>query len=257
MPPLSEGEKQAAFTARVLGWFADNARAFPWRAATTPYEIAVAEALLQKTAAVNVVPVFEVFIRAYPTVAHLAAAQIEEVRELLRPLGLPRRGELLLQLARDVVAQHGGEFPRTEAELRRLPGVGPYGAGAIAALAFGQRAPMIDINVMRVLNRVFSFPVAPRNAPPRRLREFTLSLSPPGREVEFNLAMLDFAALICRARDPRHALCPLRNICDYHQAVQQAEIEAGLQLADGNSTSETQAATGTKKSRQRTRRSEK
>lgn len=207
----------------MLGWYTENGRAFPWRPPATPYHAAVAEVLLQKTSSTNALPVFEVFVDRYPTVEDLAAAREEEVAEMLQPLGLPRRAKLIRDMAQTVVAEHGGAFPEEEKTLRKLPGIGPYGAGAIASQAFGRRAPMIDINVMRIFSRVFSTPYRPRNAPTKNMREFVLSVTPEGKEVEFNLALLDFGALVCVARTPRCGICPMTDACDYYVASRAAD----------------------------------
>ncbi len=214
----SRQERSERFASLLLQWFAKNKREFPWRPARNPYQAAVAEILLQKTSATNARPVYEQFIRSYPTVHDLAAADPEALARLLRPLGIPRRALLIQQLAKEVIAKHGGEFPDTEEMLRSLPGLGPYGAGAVASQAFSRRAPMIDINVMRIFGRVFSIPSSPRAGPPRRLREAVLEAMPRGDEARFNLALLDFGALVCRKRDPQCATCPLANLCDYNVA---------------------------------------
>lgn len=215
---LSRQERSEQLASLLLQWFEKNKREFPWRPAKNPYQAAVAEILLQKTSATNAKPIYEEFIRSYPTVYDLAAAEPEALARLLRPLGIPRRALLIQQLAKEVIAKHKGEFPDTEEQLRELPGLGPYGAGAVASQAFSRRATMIDINVMRIFGRVFSIPFSPRAGPPKRLREAVLEAMPRGDEARFNLALLDFGALVCRRRDPQCASCPLGNMCDYNLA---------------------------------------
>lgn len=173
--------------------------------------------MLQKTAASNVVSSYISFLKVYPTVDILAAANLKDVEEFWQPLGLPRRARLLHELAKQIVTKHSGNFPHSEIELRKLPGIGPYGAAAIACLALGQRAPMIDINVMRVLHRVFSIPFKPRNKPDKKLREFALKLMPEGQEKHFNLGLLDLGGLICRPQNPKCTICPVAGVCDYNQ----------------------------------------
>lgn len=219
MTPTEEArllEKKRLFSARLLAWFQEHGRDFPWRPPASPYQSAVAEVLLQKTSSTNALPVFKEFIGRYPTVEELADADTEALSEILQPLGLPRRATLIHQLAREVVSTYGGSFPESEKELRKLPGIGPYGAGAIASQVFGHRSPMIDINVLRIFHRVFSTPYRPRNAPTKNLREFVLSTIPEGAEAEFNLALLDFGALICTSRKPRCEICPMASFCDFH-----------------------------------------
>jgi A/G-specific adenine glycosylase len=204
------------FAAGLLAWFEKNRRRFPWRARPrSAYRIAVAEALLQKTSATNALPIYKRLIRKYPTVGSLAAADLRTLRALLRPLGLPRRSRLLRDLAVEIVSKHHSRFPRTEAELRMLPGVGPYGASAIASQALGSQVPMIDVNVMRIFHRVFTMPYTPRSGPSRRLRELVAEVLPPEEASDFNLALIDFGALICSSRNPRHDICPIAELCDY------------------------------------------
>lgn len=152
---LSWQEKGEQFALLLLQWFEKNKREFPWRPAKSPYQSAIAEILLQKTSATNARPIYELFIRSYPTVYDLAIAEPADLAQLLRPLGIPRRAILIKQLAMEIITKYGGEFPDTEERLRALPVLGPYGAGAVASQAFNRRAPMIDINVMRVFGRVF------------------------------------------------------------------------------------------------------
>ena len=211
-------EKKRRFASLMLDWFEENKRCFPWRPPVLPYRAAIAEIMLQKTSSTNALPVYKKFIGRYPTVEELADASAEAVSEMLQPLGLPRRATLIYQMAREVVARYGGKFPESENELRKLPGIGPYGAGAIASQAFGKRAPMIDINVMRIFHRVFSTPYKPRNAPTKSFREFVLSTIPEGEEARFNLALLDFGALVCTSRNPKCEICPMSAFCDYYQA---------------------------------------
>lgn len=213
-----EKMKRERFTPALLAWFQKNKRRFPWRVRkASAYHVALAEALLQKTSATNALPIYQRAIEKYPTVDALAAAAVKDLAEMLQPLGLPRRALLLHQLANEIV-KIGGKFPRTEAELKRLPGIGSYGAGAIASQAFRQRTPMIDINVMRIFHRVFSVKFTPRNGASKELREVVIEMMPLGKEADFNLGLLDFGALVCRARNPQHDICPLAEFCDYNIA---------------------------------------
>ena len=213
-----EGRPQYAhrrrFSELLLRWYSTNKRDFPWRATKSAYKIAVAEVLLQKTCARNALPVYEEMVHRYPTARKLAEAESAHLAQILLPLGLPRRASLLHGMARKVVEKHAGCFPRTEPELRALPGIGPYGAGAIASQAFNLRAPMIDINVMRILSRVFSMPFKPRNGPTATQRQTVLDLMSGMSPRQFNLALLDFGALVCTARRPGCESCQLSRLCE-------------------------------------------
>lgn len=214
---LNESDKRKRFTSQLLRWFKKNRRDFPWRGPrVSAYEIALAEALLQKTSVTNALPVYKEVLKKYPNVESLAKSDLNELKDLLRPLGLPRRAILLQQLAKTIAEKYRGIFPEDETELVKLPGIGQYGAGAVASQAFGKRATMIDINVMRILHRVFSVKFAPRQKPSKELRHLVLSLTPKGKEAAFNLALLDFGALVCRAKNPRHDECPMAEFCDFN-----------------------------------------
>ncbi len=205
------------FSELLLAWFNANGRRFPWRKRrTSAYRIALAEALLQKTNVEKALPIFNLLARRYPTVSSLAKADLPELAALLKPLGLPRRAMLLRQLALVVHSKYGGRFPRNEKVLRELPGVGPYGAGAIASQAFGLRAPMIDINVMRIFHRVFGTAFTPRAGPSKEVRRLADDLMPPGKEAEFNLALIDFGALVCKSKNPLHEKCPFADFCQFY-----------------------------------------
>jgi A/G-specific adenine glycosylase len=221
-------DKGQEFAARLLEWFATHERRLPWRWGRPPYEIAVAVVMLQHTAVASAAPVYERFLARYPTVEALAAADPARVRALVAPLGLPARAERLVRLARAVVQEHGGQFPDDEAALRALPGIGQYGAATIACLGFGRRAAMVDVNVVRILARVFS---APAGADVRSLaaqRALLLEVMPQGREGAFNTALLDLGALVCTARRPKCPICPERPICDYADGAQlSAGVSAG------------------------------
>ncbi len=216
------------FTSLLLAWFSKNCRDFPWRETTSPYEIAVAEALLQKTAATNALPIYPDFLEQFPTVDDLAQADSETVLKLLKPLGLPARSRRLHQMAREVVEKYNGDFPTTEEEIRKLPGAGPYGAAAIACQAFDEQLPMIDINVMRIFHRVFSVPFKPRNAPAKALRALVLKYMPEGKAREYNLALLDLGALLCHSSDPECSMCPLTQVCDYYISHNESHNEQEL-----------------------------
>ena len=174
--------------------------------------------MLQKTASINVVPVFKSFIAKFRTVDELATADETQIRALVAPLGLPRRAKLLKDMAVQVVTLHRGIFPLNESDLRALPGIGEYAAGAIRSQAFGLPTAMIDINVMRIYHRLFSLPYNPRSKPSKLLRETVEATIPTAKAPDFNLALLDFGARVCTSRNPNCHDCPLATICDYYAA---------------------------------------
>src|SRR5690606_30484989 len=170
--------------ASLLGWYDANARVLPWRAPPDAaskglpppdaYGVWLSEIMLQQTTVAAVIPYYERFLARWPTVASLAAAPLEDVRHAWAGLGYYARARNLHACAQAVVRDHGGRFPATEAELLKLPGIGPYTAAAIASIAFGQRAVVVDGNVERVVSRLFAveeeLPAARPRRQPARLR---------------------------------------------------------------------------------------
>lgn len=193
----------------LLRWFARHARDFPWRHDRTPYRVLVAEAMLQQTRAETVVPYFERWMRALPDLHALARAGPDTVLRLWEGLGYYRRAHALRRAAQEVVHERGGRFPDQEAELRTLPGVGPYTAAAVAAFAFGRAAIAIDGNVRRVCARLLADP-APRDADLRAHLAPLLPARAPGRTTE---ALIELGATVCRPTSPRCDLCPLASVC--------------------------------------------
>jgi A/G-specific adenine glycosylase len=159
--------------------------------------------------------VYEELITRFPRVQDLAEADLSTILELLKPLGLPARAKRLHHLAEVITSEYNGSFPRAEKELHNLPGVGPYGAAAIASQAFDRHAPMIDINTKRIFHRVFSIPFKPRSAPNNALRALVIEHMPRNNARDYNLAMLDLGALVCHAHNPECHDCPVARLCDY------------------------------------------
>jgi len=189
----------------VLPW-----RALPGESAPDPYRVWLSEVMLQQTTVAAVTPRYERFVARWPTVKALAVAPDEEVLGEWAGLGYYARARNLIACAREVAAWEG--FPDTEAELRKLPGIGAYTAAAIAAIAFGRRAVVIDGNVERVVARLHGIeaPVASSKA---RIRELTDAMTPDERAGDFAQAMMDLGATICRPKSPDCGSCPLNSDC--------------------------------------------
>jgi A/G-specific adenine glycosylase len=203
-------------TPALLAWYDRHRRILPWRAAAgqqaDPYVVWLSEIMLQQTTVKAVKPYFETFLRRWPNVAALAAASIEAVMQQWSGLGYYARARSLHACAKVIVEAHSGEFPRSEAALRALPGIGPYTAAAIAAIAFGQNAAAVDGNVERVLARLYAIDV-PLPAAKRLLKEKAALLVPSERPGDFAQAMMDLGAATCTPRRPACGLCPLRTWC--------------------------------------------
>ena len=216
-----------SFTARLLGWYDRSARVLPWRippgsaAPPDPYRVWMAEIMLQQTTVVAVAGYFERFIARWPTVAALAAADDADVMAAWAGLGYYARARNLLACARAVVAEHGGAFPDGEVALRTLPGVGDYTAAAVAAIAFGRPAVVVDANIERVMAR-HRLIETPLPAAKREIRGALAPLVPEERPGDFAQALMDLGAGICTPRAPACGLCPVMADC---RARGRADIE--------------------------------
>jgi len=204
----------STFRRRLTAWFRRQGRDLPWRRTRDPYAILVSEFMLQQTQVQRVTEYYARFLARYPTIDVLAAAAATEVREAWEGLGYYRRAANLHRLARTVVAEHGGRVPDDPAALARLPGVGPYTAGAVATFAFEQAHPAVDTNVARVIRRVFH-PRSRGAAGERRVWETARALQPRAGKAAwtFNQAVMELGALICTARVARCGDCPVRAGC--------------------------------------------
>ncbi|WP_017324034.1 hypothetical protein [Synechococcus sp. PCC 7336] len=203
------------FRHHIKAWAKYNTRDFPWRRTREPYKIFIAEFLLQKTDADRVVPIYDRFLVQYPNLDRLARADVAELERLLAPLGLRFRAERLHQSAHLLIQDYRSRIPKRETELLALPGVGPYTAKAICACAHGQRTPVLDVNVARILGRFFGLPLLrlPQRDPDyKALAEL---VAPQRRVDRWNLALLDFGALVCKAKRPKCGDCSLRRRCEF------------------------------------------
>jgi A/G-specific adenine glycosylase len=199
---------------RVLTWFDKHGRDFPWRSQPEPYSVLIAELLLQRTRADLVLRVYESFLARYPDAAALAAADPDDIISFLRPLGFTHRSKRIPHLGRELCEAHGGEVPQSKEALLALTGVGEYVANAVLAIAFAERRPLLDPNVIRLVSRLtgrHSERSRPRDD--RQLWALIESLLPRKRATAFGLALVDLGATICRVRRPRCWQCPLRSRC--------------------------------------------
>jgi A/G-specific adenine glycosylase len=216
MPAQSIPTSAARFRRALLAWYRKAARDLPWRRTRDPYAVLVSEFMLQQTQVSRVMDYYGPFLHRYPTIRHLARARASQVREAWDGLGYYRRAANLHRLAREVVAEHGGVIPDDPADLRRLPGVGAYTAGAVATFAYERPAAAVDTNVARVLARVFKGR-SPARVPLRRLTRLAEALQPRrGRTAwAFNQSLMELGALVCTARAPKCATCPVRSVCTW------------------------------------------
>ena len=198
----------------LLAWWDASSRQMPWRGVDDPYAVWVSEIMLQQTRVETVAPYYRRFMRLFPTVRRLAAAPLERVLKAWEGLGYYSRARNLHAAAKQVLADFGGRLPGDAEQLRSLPGIGPYTAGAIASIAFGLDEPVLDGNVSRVLCRLAAVEADPaRPATRERLWELARRLVPPGRAGLFNQAMMDLGATLCSPRKPQCGVCPLAGHC--------------------------------------------
>ena len=200
----------------LLDWYDAERRDLPWRMApgerADPYRVWLSEIMLQQTTVKAVIPYFHTFLERWSTVSDLAAAELDEVLGVWAGLGYYSRARNLHACARAIVDQHGGKFPRREAELIELPGIGPYTAAAIASIAFGERATPVDGNVERVVARLFAVR-EPLPLAKAALRSLAATLTPLTRTGDFAQAMMDLGATICTPKRPSCLMCPLNTEC--------------------------------------------
>ncbi|MEW6437898.1 MAG: A/G-specific adenine glycosylase [Pseudomonadota bacterium] len=202
--------------AALLAWYDRHRRDLPWRApsgaSADPYLVWLSEIMLQQTTVAAVKPYFAAFRSRWPDVAALAAAPVEAVMQQWAGLGYYARARNLHACAKAVVAQYGGQFPATEAELRHLPGIGPYTAAAIAAIAFGEPAVAVDGNIERVMARLHATDT-PLPAAKPLIKEHAAALLARARPGDFTQALMDLGATVCTPRRPVCPLCPLKDFC--------------------------------------------
>ncbi len=212
MAPLRRNA--AEFRQRLLQWFDHARRDLPWRKTTDPYRILVSEIMLQQTQVERVVDYFDRFVAAFPDARALAAASRGDVLKIWEGLGYYGRARALHQTAAVVCREHDAHIPSTATGLRSLPGIGPYTSAAVASIAFGERIAVIDTNVVRVLARLARVDGDTSKGEGRaRLARLADELLDPKRPGDFNQAMMELGATVCRPRSPDCSRCPVADRC--------------------------------------------
>jgi len=199
-------DQSRAFVRKLLTWYKKAARDLPWRETRNPYAVLVSEFMLQQTQVSRVLDFYPRFLKRFPTIAALARARPKAVMEQWDGLGYYARARNLHKLAREVTRRHDGTLPERPEDLRTLPGVGPYTAGAVACFAYEQPVSAVDTNVKRVLGRVFR---------KKDVWELATAIMPRNgkRAWKFNQALMELGALVCVARKPKCPVCPVRREC--------------------------------------------
>jgi len=216
---LIHGFDSYTFRALLLNWWANNKRKYPWRETRDPYRLLIVEVLLHRTRADQVAPIYLELLQKFPSPKELAEASLKELGELLEPLGLFWRIKLLHDMANELVSRLGSKIPKDRNELESLPGVGHYIAAAVRCFAYGYPEALLDTNTVRICGRVFGIPVTDGSRRSKRFRELLEALVDPQHPREFNFALIDHGALICRSRTPLCSKCYIKQICAYGRGI--------------------------------------
>lgn len=206
------------FRNTLLTWFENNKREFPWRETKNPFHILIAEKLLQQTVAREaVISTYNKIISRYPTPQKLSEARLSRLEELIQPLGLKYRSLELITMAKELVWRHNGNVPDKLDDLLKITGVGDYSARAVLSFAYQHDTPIVDVNIARLIIRIYGIQglITENPARNKELRTKAKYLLPVGRSRDFNLAELDLCAKVCKTTDPRCSFCPIIVYCCY------------------------------------------
>ncbi len=210
---------------KLLAWFSDHAREMPWRSDPTPYHVWVSEIMLQQTQVATVLPYYRRWMKSFPTVADLAAAEESELMRHWEGLGYYRRVRSMHAAAKQIMAEHGGEFPLEYDQVLALPGVGRYTAGAVLSIATGAKLPVLEGNTQRVYSRWIALRVPPTDrAANKLLWDVATRMLPRSGSGQFNQAAMELGALVCLPKNPKCDQCPVHNHCRAAELGLQAEI---------------------------------
>lgn len=220
-PVVPDGFPTAVVIDVIVSWYRDHARPLPWRSpSVSPYGVLVCEIMSQQTPIARVLPKWHAWMKRWPTPADLAGASLAEILTVWQGLGYPRRARNLQQAARAIVENYAGRVPRDPKELESLPGVGSYTAGAVAAFAYGERTPVIDTNVRRVLARILGGVELPGASTRRIDYERALAMLPneAAMAARWSAAVMEFGSLMCTSRAPACTDCPVSWTCEWLQS---------------------------------------
>jgi len=199
----------------ITNWYRKNGRVYPWRETHDPFRILIAEMMLRRTKADQVVPVYEQFFKEYPDVDSLAEAKQEVLEKILYPLGLKWRIPTFVIVAREVREKYQFKIPETREELVSLPGVGEYIAGAVLSIAYGKKEWLVDSNIVRIFKRYFGIKTAKEGRKDKHIVEIAKIYASGKDPSRATMGILDITALICKPRKPACEKCPLIDHCHY------------------------------------------
>ena len=212
IPPV---EQVKEFRQKVLGWFNEYGRDYPWRHTNDPFRVLIAEIMLRRTKADQVKPVYNLLFDRYPNVGSLALADDKQLEEILYPLGLKWRSPTFKLIAQVLKEKYNCMVPETREELTRLPGVGDYVAGAVLTIAYKKPEWMVDSNIVRLFKRYFGLDTTKEGRRDKHIIALAKIYTSGEDPRAVNLAILDYTALICTPRNPKCQCCPVKTDCKY------------------------------------------
>jgi len=208
--------KKNSFTGNILKWSKKNSSKYPWRETSNPYDIMISEMLLRRTRASSVITVYNKFLERFPDISRLAKGSIKDIEVLIKSLGMKSRSTRIKSVAETIVKNHGEQIPSTELKLLDIIGKGSlYTVNAIRCFGFNQKVAIFDVNVKRILERVFSIDFG-KDAHKKMSSWNIASILVPEKNVkQYNWALLDLGKSVCTGTNPKCNICPLKTICDY------------------------------------------
>lgn len=213
---IEEYAKYSEITEKLLIWYSKNHRNFPWRYTYDPYKVFVSEILLQRTGANKVVPAFLKIIENYPSIHDLAKSKEKDLKVYFEDLGLYYRANLLINISKFILKEFNGTIPVERVKLITVKGIGEYICNAILCFGYGKRYPIVDTNVVRLYSRLFEFKSNKKDIQrDPELWKFAEEVLPLENYIDYNYAILDFAALVCKPKSPSCLGCPLNRCCKY------------------------------------------
>jgi A/G-specific adenine glycosylase len=212
------------FAPTLTSWYKKNARDLPWRRTKDPYKIWISEIMLQQTTVNAVIPYFERWLATFPTVHHLARAPLQKVLAQWQGLGYYNRARNLHKSAQHMVSNHHGLIPTDPEVARKLPGFGPYTVGAVLSIAYDRKLPIIDANVRRVVMRLLALEGEADTKQDKKVLEFLHRVLPDKNVGDFNQALMELGAMICRSKEPMCLQCRMSKFCSAYKSGKQEII---------------------------------
>jgi len=212
---IPSSENIRLFRSKIILWFNENERIYPWRETRDPFKVLIAEMMLRRTKADQVKMVYNQLFTEYPDIETMAKAENEKLEQILYPLGLKWRTSAFGLVVREVKEKYQCRVPETREELTALPGVGEYVAGALLSIVYGKKEWIVDSNIVRLFKRYFGVKTSKEGRRDKHVIEIAKIYASGRNPRKANLAILDFSALVCTPRKPNCEKCPLRKRCHY------------------------------------------